>query len=276
MVASETKPVAVQSHGENTVRFNAQLLPDVAAWTSEHPHLYKLLITVKKEGNVGRGSPLPCRFPPFRDQTGKDRRSNRPAFPCEGQPIKLKGVNLHETNPKTGHYVTEELMRKDIELMKLHNINTVRLSHYPQPRRFYELCSEYGLYVYDEANIESHGLYYGERSLAKHPEWEQAHMDRTVNMFERNKNHPSVAIWSLGNEAGNGINFFHTYKFLKDQERSLMDRPVNYERALWGFNSDMYVPQYPSAAWLEEIGKAGSDRPVIPSEYSHAMGNFQR
>ena len=157
--------------------------------------------------------------------------------------------------------------------MKQNNINTVRLAHYPQQRRFYELCSEYGLYVYDEANIESHGMYYGDRSLAKHPEWEQAHMDRTVNMFERNKNHPSVAIWSLGNEAGNGINFFHTYKYLKDQERNFMNRPVNYERALWDMNTDMYVPQYPSAAWLEEIGKNGSDRPIIPSEYSHAMGN---
>ncbi len=98
-------------------------------------------------------------------------------------------------------------------------------------------------------------------------------MDRTVNMFERNKKSSVRRHLVAWHEAGNGNNFFHTYKFLKDQERSLMDRPVNYERALWGFNSDMYVPQYPSAAWLEEIGKAGSDRPVIPSEYSHAMGN---
>ncbi|HPD87115.1 MAG TPA: glycoside hydrolase family 2 TIM barrel-domain containing protein, partial [Proteiniphilum sp.] len=190
-----------------------------------------------------------------------------------GQPIKLKGVNIHETNPKTGHYMTEELMIRDFELMKQHNINTVRLSHYPQSRRFYELCSEYGLYVYDEANIESHAMYYGERSLSRHPEWKEAHMERTVNMFERNKNHPSVTFWSLGNEAGNGINFFYTYKFVKDQDRGLMERPVNYERALWDHNTDMYVPQYPSAAWLEEIGRSGSDRPVVPSEYSHAMGN---
>ena len=98
-------------------------------------------------------------------------------------------------------------------------------------------------------------------------------MDRVVNMFERNKNHPSVAIWSMGNEAGNGINFFHTYKYLKEQERSMMNRPVNYERSLWDLNTDMYVPQYPSAAWLEEIGQKGSDRPIVPSEYSHAMGN---
>ncbi|WP_416349500.1 glycoside hydrolase family 2 TIM barrel-domain containing protein [Proteiniphilum sp.] len=273
VVASETKPIAVQSHGENSIRFRAQL-PNVATWTSEQPHLYKLLITVKKKGeSATEVVPYPVGFRRFEIKAVKTGERIDRLFLVNGQPIKLKGVNIHETNPETGHYVTEELMLKDFELMKLHNINSVRLSHYPQSRRFYELCNEIGLYVYDEANIESHGLYYSERSLAKHPEWEQAHMDRTVNMFERNKNQPSIFIWSLGNEAGNGINFFHTYKYLKDQERSLMNRPVNYERALWGFNSDMYVPQYPSAAWLEEIGKAGSDRPVIPSEYSHAMGN---
>lgn len=273
VVSSQTKPIAVQSHGENSIRFSAQL-PYVTTWTSEQPHLYKLLITVKKEGEESEEVvPYPVGFRRFEIKPVKTGHRIDRLFLVNGQPIKIKGVNIHETNPETGHYVTEELMRKDFELMKLHNINSVRLSHYPQSRRFYELCNEYGLYVYDEANIESHGLYYGERSLAKHPEWEQVHMDRTVNMFERNKNQPSIFIWSLGNEAGNGINFFHTYKYLKDQERSLMNRPVNYERALWDSNTDMYVPQYPSAAWLEEIGRKGSDRPVIPSEYSHAMGN---
>lgn len=271
--ASGTQPVSIQGNGENSVRFNA-LLPNVATWTSEQPNLYKLLITVTKDGDThGEVVPYSVGFRRFEIKSVKTGNRTDRLFLVNGQSIKLKGVNIHETNPKTGHYVTEDLMRKDFTLMKQHNINTVRLSHYPQSRRFYELCSEYGLYVYDEANIESHGMYYGEHSLAKHPEWEQAHMDRTVNMFERNKNHPSVTIWSLGNEAGNGINFFHTYKFLKDQERDLMHRPVNYERALWDFNTDMYVPQYPSAAWLEEIGKKGSDRPVVPSEYSHAMGN---
>ncbi|WP_414703220.1 glycoside hydrolase family 2 TIM barrel-domain containing protein [Proteiniphilum sp. UBA5280] len=273
IVASDIKPISIHSNGENAISFTAQLA-DVDTWTSEHPNLYKLLITVKKEGEPsGEVVPYPVGFRRIEIKTVKTGDRIDRLFLVNGQPIKLKGVNIHETNPKTGHYVTEELMKKDFTLMKQHNINTVRLSHYPQSRRFYELCSEYGLYVYDEANIESHGLYYGQRSLAKHPEWEQAHMDRTVNMFERNKNHPSVTIWSLGNEAGNGINFFHTYKYLKDQERNFMNRPVNYERGLWDFNTDMYVPQYPSAAWLHEIGRKGSDRPVIPSEYSHAMGN---
>ena len=167
-------------------------------------------------------------------------------------------------------------MRRDFELMKQHNLNSVRLCHYPQDRRFYELCDEYGLYVYDEANIESHGMYYDLRkggSLGNNPEWLKPHMDRTINMFERNKNYPSVTFWSLGNEAGNGYNFYQTYLWVKEADKNIMARPVNYERAQWEWNSDMYVPQYPGADWLENIGKNGSDRPIAPSEYAHAMGN---
>ena len=272
-ILTETKPIGIQRGGESAIKFNAEI-PNVATWTSEHPNLYKLLITINKEGEEnGEVVPYPVGFRRFEIKTVVTGDRKDRLFLVNGQPIKFKGVNIHETNPETGHYVTEEIMRKDFEIMKLNNINTVRLAHYPQSRRFYELCNEIGLYVYDEANIESHGLYYGDKSPSRHPEWEQTHMDRTVNMFERNKNQPSVTFWSLGNEAGNGINFFHTYKYLKDQERNFMNRPVNYERSLWDMNTDMYVPQYPSAAWLEEIGSKGSDRPIIPSEYSHAMGN---
>ncbi|HHX31648.1 MAG TPA: beta-galactosidase, partial [Bacteroidales bacterium] len=272
-ILTETKPIGIQRGGESAIKFNAEI-PNVATWTSEHPNLYKLLITINKEGEEnGEVVPYTVGFRRFEIKTVVTGDRKDRLFLVNGQPIKFKGVNIHETNPETGHYVTEEIMRKDFEIMKLNNINTVRLAHYPQSRRFYELCNEIGLYVYDEANIESHGLYYGDKSPSRHPEWEQTHMDRTVNMFERNKNQPSVTFWSLGNEAGNGINFFHTYKYLKDQERNFMNRPVNYERSLWDMNTDMYVPQYPSAAWLEEIGSKGSDRPIIPSEYSHAMGN---
>src|SRR5690554_3312486 len=174
MVATGKKPVSIQGYGENAIRFRAEL-PGVATWTSEHPNLYKLLITVTKEGETnGEVVPYPVGFRRFEIKQVKTGERTDRLFLVNGQPIKLKGVNIHETNPKTGHYMTEELMRRDFELMKQHNINTVRLSHYPQSRRFYELCSEYGLYVYDEANIESHGLYYGQESLAKQPEWEQA------------------------------------------------------------------------------------------------------
>ena len=253
-------------------------IPAVKKWSSEEPNLYKLLITV--EGN-GTSEVIPYnvgfrRFE-FKDMEAKGA-NGKPynVLLVNGQPIKLKGVNIHEHNPATGHYVTEDLMRRDFELMKQNNINTVRLCHYPQDRRFYELCDEYGLYVYNEANIESHGMYYDlskGRSLGNNPDFLNKHMDRTVNMYENGKNYPSVAILSLGNEAGNGYNFYQTYLFMKNREKEGMNRPVVYERALWEWNTDMYVPQYPSAAWFESIGKRGSDRPIVASEYSHAMGN---
>lgn len=262
----------------SVVSFRAEV-PKVATWTSEHPNLYKLFITIKQNGAITEVVPFNVGFRRIeikeieqKSENGK----NYTVFMVNGQPIKLKGVNIHETNPKTGHYVPEELMRRDFELMKQNNLNTVRLSHYPQSRRFYELCDEYGLYVYDEANIESHGMYYDlskGRSLGNNPDWLNSHMDRTINMFERNKNYPSVTIWSLGNEAGNGYNFYQTYLWMKNADKNLMNRPVCYERALWEWNTDMYVPQYPSAEWLGEIGRKGSDRPIVPSEYSHAMGN---
>jgi len=197
-----------------------------------------------------------------------------------GQRITLKGVNTQETDPETGHVMSEEMILKDIQLWKENNINAVRLSHYPRGRRFYELCDEYGLYVVDEANIESHGMYYGKYSLAKNPSWENAHVDRMTRMVERDKNHPSVIIWSMGNEAGNGVNFFKGYDAIKANDNT--KRPVQYERPYKDYdgslydmdsNTDIIVPQYPSPARFEEVGKSKTDRPYIPSEYAHAMGN---
>ena len=277
-VASEEKTVQLAAGKSEAVTFET-LLSNVRTWSSENPQLYKLLMTVKQNEKVTEYVPFNVGFRRIEiKESPLKTEAGRPyvLLYINGQPIKLKGVNIHEHNPETGHYVTEVLMRKDFELMKRHNINTVRLSHYPQDRRFYELCDEYGLYVYDEANIESHGMYYDLRkggTLGNHPDWLTPHMDRTINMFERNKNYPSVTFWSLGNEAGNGYNFYQTYLWLKEADKGLMERPVNYERALWEWNTDMYVPQYPGAAWLARAGQAGSDRPVVPSEYSHAMGN---
>ena len=254
-------------------------IPDVKTWTSEHPNLYKLLMYIKDGEKIVEMVPFNIGFRRIEIKPIEQKAANGQPYVClfiNGQPLKLKGVNIHEHNPATGHYVPEDLMRRDFELMKRHNLNSVRLCHYPQDRRFYELCDEYGLYVYDEANIESHGMYYDLRkggTLGNNPEWLKPHMDRTINMFERNKNYPSVTIWSLGNEAGNGYNFYQTYLWLKEADKNIMARPVNYERAQWEWNSDMYVPQYPGADWLESIGKNGSDRPVAPSEYAHAMGN---
>ena len=278
VVATAEKNVPVQPGKKGTVTFEQQL-PDVLTWTSEAPHLYKLVMTVKEGGKVREAVPYNVGFRRIEIKEINQKAANGKNYVVlliNGQPLKLKGVNIHEHNPETGHYMTEDLMRKDFELMKRANINTVRLCHYPQDRRFYELCDEYGLYVYDEANIESHGMYYDLRkggTLGNNPEWLKPHIYRTTNMFERNKNYPSVTFWSLGNEAGNGYNFYQTYLWLKNADKDLMSRPVNYERAQWEWNSDMYVPQYPSASWLESIGKNGSDRPVVPSEYAHAMGN---
>ena len=278
VVAEGNTPCPVTADGQKSISFEATL-SNVKTWTSEHPNLYRLLISLKDGEKTSEIIPYTVGFRRFEIKPTDQIAENGKPYVClfvNGQPIKLKGVNIHEHNPETGHYVPEELMRKDFTLMKQNNINSVRLCHYPQDRKFYELCDEYGIYVYDEANIESHGMYYNLSrggTLGNHPEWLKPHMDRTINMYERNKNHPSVAIWSLGNEAGNGYNFYQTYLWLKEREVKGMNRPVNYERALWEWNTDMYVPQYPSAAWLEEIGKKGSDRPIAPSEYSHAMGN---
>ena len=278
VVATEEKTTYVPVNETRTLSFDKNLT-DVHTWTSEHPNLYKLVMTVKEEGKVNEIIPFNVGFRRIEIKPIDQKAANGKPYVClfiNGQPLKLKGVNIHEHNPETGHYVTEELMRRDFELMKQHNLNSVRLCHYPQDRRFYELCDEYGLYVYDEANIESHGMYYDLRkggSLGNNPEWLKPHMDRTINMFERNKNYPSVTFWSLGNEAGNGYNFYQTYLWLKEADKNIMQRPVNYERAQWEWNTDMYVPQYPGAGWLEDIGKNGSDRPIVPSEYAHAMGN---
>lgn len=277
-VASGSESIWVSPDSPQVASFSHNV-KDVAKWSAEQPNLYKLLMTVEENGKLLEVVPFHVGFRSIEIKQIDQRSENGnpyTVFLFNGQPIKLKGVNIHEHNPETGHYVTEELMRKDFELMKRNNINAVRLCHYPQDRRFYELCDEYGIYVYDEANIESHGMYYDLRkggTLGNNPEWLLPHMDRTINMYERNKNYPCVTFWSLGNEAGNGYNFYQTYLFLKGKEKNGMNRPVNYERALWEWNTDMYVPQYPSADWLEKTGRIGSDRPVAPSEYSHAMGN---
>jgi len=279
VIASSAESYDLKGTSGKTAEFSSLTIKDVLPWTSEHPNLYQLLMTIKKDGQTVEVVPFKVGFRKFEIKTIEQKSADGKPYTVllvNGQPIKLKGTNIHEHNPQTGHYVTEELMRKDFELMKQNNLNSVRLCHYPQSRRFYELCNEYGLYVYDEANIESHGMRYDLRkggSLGNNPEWLKPHMYRTINMYERNKNFPCVSVWSLGNEAGNGYNFYQTYLWIKERETKGMNRPVCYERALWEWNTDMFVPQYPSAGWLEQTGKAGSDRPVVPSEYAHAMGN---
>jgi len=166
--------------------------------------------------------------------------------------------------------VTEEMMRKDIALMKQNNVNAVRTSHYPNDPRWYQLCDEYGLYVVCEANIESHGMGYGKESLAHNKDFKAAHLDRTMRMVERSKNHPSIIIWSLGNEAGNGENFEATYDWIKEHDKT---RPVQYEQAGQGRNTDIYCPMYAKVEQMIEYAQKNPTRPLIQCEYAHAMGN---
>jgi beta-galactosidase len=192
-------------------------------------------------------------------------------FLVNGKPVLIKGVNRHEHDPVTGHVISKELMLQDVKLMKEANINTVRTAHYPDDPYWYELCDEFGLYVIDEANVESHGMGYDpDRTLGNKPEWLKAHLNRTERMVERDKNHPSVIIWSLGNEAGNGTNFEATYDWVKQRDNS---RPVWYERAEQGANTDIFCPMYWAPWDLKWYGYARQLRPLIMCEYAHAMGN---
>ncbi|KOH43246.1 glycoside hydrolase family 2 TIM barrel-domain containing protein [Sunxiuqinia dokdonensis] len=245
-----------------TVSFE-ETFADVKKWSAEHPNLYLLLLTLKDE--AGNTIEVLRQDVGFRTVEIKNAQ-----LMVNGKPIYVKGVNLHEHHDVNGHVVDKETMLKDIEIMKTHNINTVRTSHYPQPELWYKLCSQYGLYVIDEANIESHGMGYGEESLAKDPVWGTAHLDRTKNMFERDKNQPSIIIWSLGNEAGNGVNFMATYNYLKEQDST---RPVQYEQAHGGENTDINCPMYARIEHMENYAKSNPSKPMIQCEYAHAMGN---
>jgi len=272
VISSEEKEIQISKSNNTSINFEATI-PNVKQWNAEHPNLYTLIIETKNsKGNIIEVTNRKIGFRSVEIKNG--------LLLVNGQRITLKGVNAHEVDPETGHVMSEELIKKDIQLWKENNINAVRLAHYPRGRRFYELCDEYGIYVVDEANIESHGMYYGKYSLAKVPSWEKAHVDRMVRMVERDKNHPSVIIWSMGNEAGNGINFYEGYKAIKANDKT--KRPVQYERTYkdedgslydMDWNTDIIVPQYPSPVRFEEIGKSKTDRPYIPSEYAHAMGN---
>ena len=257
---------------EEMISFNS-VIPEVEPWSAEHPNLYTLNLELSdQEGNILESPSMKIGFRTVEIKNG--------LLLVNGKAITLKGVNTQETDPETGHVMSEEMMMKDIKMWKENNINAVRLSHYPRVSRFYELCDEHGIYVVDEANIESHGMYYGKYSLAKDPKWEKQHVDRMVRLVERDKNHPSVIIWSMGNEGGNGVNFYAGYNAMKEYDPQ--KRPVQYERPYKDYdasifdmdwNTDIIVPQYPSPGTFEFIGKHKTDRPYIPSEYAHSMGN---
>lgn len=239
------------------------VVKDAKAWSAENPYLYTLSLSLRNgSGTVTETIGCNVGFKTSEIRNGQ--------FCLNGKPILIKGVNRHAFT-QLGHTVDTATMLADIRLMKQNNINTVRNSHYPMERLWYHLCDLNGLYVIDEANVESHGMGYGEQSLAKQPEWMEAHLDRTRRMWAKSKNNPSVTFYSLGNEAGNGVNFEATYKWLKSVEKN---RPVQYERAEQSWNTDVYCRMYRSIEEiLEYVRTPGIYRPFILCEYAHAMGN---
>ena len=231
-------------------------------WTAETPNLYALTVKVYDKKGVAERSDLNFGF-----RTVEIRNAQ---LLVNGQPVLIKGVNRHELSPVGGYNVTEEEMVRDIKVMKSLNINTVRTCHYPNDPRWYDLCDLYGLYVIDEADIESHGMGYGDLTLAKREDYFAAHMERTQRMVFRDINHHCIIIWSLGNEAGDGPTFEKTYAWIKSYDTT---RPVQYERAELTSHTDIFCPMYADYARCEAYASNAPTRPLIQCEYAHAMGN---
>jgi beta-galactosidase len=233
-------------------------------WTAETPNLYTLVLELKDK--KGRSVEFVSNKIGFRKVEIKNGQ-----LLVNGVVILIKGVNRHEHDEKTGHVISKESMLKDVQLMKQNNINAVRTSHYPDDPYWYALCDQYGLYLFDEANIESHGMgYHPDRTLGNNPDWKKAHLERIQRMIERDKNHPSVIVWSMGNEAGDGVNFEAASDWIHQRDPS---RPVHYERALKRPHVDIYSPMYPGIDYIENYGKKEQTRPLIMCEYAHSMGN---
>ena len=240
-------------------------VPHPALWSAEHPNLHRLHLSLRNAaGEVVEAIPADVGFRKVEIKNAQ--------LLVNGQPILIKGVNRHDHHPDTGQAVDAATIERDLVLMKQFNINAVRTSHYPNEPLFYDLCDRLGLYVISEANIESHGMGYGEESLAKDPRWGPAHLDRTVRMVETLKNHACIIVWSLGNEAGDGVNFEATSAWIHQRDPG---RPVHYERAGRRPHTDIYCPMYAGIDHLVRYAKGDDPRPLILCEYAHAMGNSE-
>ena len=248
-------------------------IPSPAKWTAETPYLYTLYVSLlNKKGDILEVIPQKVGFRKVEIKGQTLYVNNTPIF--------IKGANRHELDPDGGYVVSVERMIQDIQIMKRMNINAVRTCHYMDDPRWYDLCDKYGLYLTAETNIESHGMGYEEKTLAKNALYEKAHLERNLNNVEINKNHASIIVWSLGNEAGYGPNFEKAYDMVKAFDPS---RPVQYERAIHERDangkrigkSDIYCPMYDSYAKCESYIKEPNAKPLIQCEYAHAMGNSQ-
>ena len=254
----ETKTIAIPANSTVAVEVD-KIINEVRSWSAEIPNLYTLSIRLDDHQYI-------------RKKIGFKRvEIKNSQVLINGKAIYFKGVDRHETDPFTGHVVSKSSMEKDIRLMKQNNINAVRSAHYPNDPYWLDLCDQYGLYVIDEANIESHPLAIDkETQIGNEMSWLPAHLMRTKRMYYRDRNHPSIYSWSLGNEAGEGEIFKTTYQWLKDQDKN---RIIQYEPAGKEDYTDVYCPMYPKPAYLISHGKSDSDKPSIMIEYCHAMGN---
>ncbi|MBQ6178406.1 MAG: DUF4981 domain-containing protein [Bacteroidales bacterium] len=231
-------------------------------WSAETPNLYTLKVNAFSKAGLVESTSIDFGF-----RTVEIKNAQ---LLVNGKPILIKGVDRHELNENKGYVLSEADMIRDIRVMKELNINAVRTSHYPNDPLWYSLCDKYGLYVVDEGNIESHGMGYGEATLAKREDFKAAHLVRDRRMVLRDINHPSVIVWSLGNEAGNGPNFMASYDWIKAYDPT---RPVQYERADDDYNTDIICPMYRSPEWCVKYCESNPAKPLIQCEYAHAMGN---
>lgn len=250
--------------GSGNVNTDLQLENPVK-WTAETPYLYTLRASVSKGSVITEVVPVNVGF--------RKIEIKNTQILVNGQPVLFKGANRHEMDPDGGYVVSRERMLQDIQIMKKFNINAVRTCHYPDDAYWYELCDKYGIYMVAEANIESHGMGYGESTLAKNKKYAKAHMERNIRNVQRNFNHPSIIFWSLGNEAGYGPNFEAAYDWIKAEDPS---RAVQYEQAGKTGKTDIFCPMYYRYKGCEEYSKdANSEKPLIQCEYAHAMGNSE-
>ena len=253
------KKIAEASGVQGTIK-----VPGVKAWTAETPYLYKAFITLKNKQGVSEVIPQKIGF--------RNVEIKNAQLLVNGKPVLIKGANRHEIDPDGGYVVSVERMIQDIKIMKQLNINAVRTCHYPDDPRWYDLCDEYGIYVTAEANLESHGMGYDEKSLAKFPEYLQTHIERNEGNVKTFINHPSIIVWSLGNECGYGINFEKTYDWVKAYDQT---RPVQYERGGYDSKTDIHCPMYIDYEESEKYCKSDGVKPYIQCEYAHAMGNSE-
>ena len=239
-------------------------VPKVNAWTAETPYLYKAYITLKNKQGAAEVIPQKVGF--------RNVEIKNAQLLVNGQPVLVKGADRHEMDPDGGYVVSIERMIQDIKIMKQLNITAVRPSHYPCDPRWYDLCDEYGIYITAEANLESHGMGYEEKSLAKFPEYIVPHIERNEGNVKPLINHPSVIVWSLGNEGGYGVNFEKAYDWVKACDTT---RPAQYERGGYDSKTDIYCPMYIGYEESESYCKSNGTKPYIQCEYAHAMGNSE-